>query len=288
MPGSSSRLAGGVTLAILLLGSAGAAAQQIPFSQRPYSETTIRPNGQPVIPIYDGWYANADGTFTICFGYFNLNTEQAFDVPLGPANRIEPAEYDGAQPTRFDPVPDPTLTNKYRHHWCVFTVQVPADFGDRRVVWVLSTQGEDLSVPGHLLPAYVLEERTSPGRGAEAPRIRLAEAEPQAYGRNGLTAARTVAVDEPLELAVWVEHAEPGTWLGWTKHQGDGDVSFTATEVIVADSIGRGITTARFAAPGNYLLRVQAINDPGPRNPTYGFEFHCCWTNAYVRVSVTP
>jgi len=272
----------------MLLGAGAAEAQQIPFSQRPFSETTIRPTGQPVIPIYDGWYANDDGTATICFGYFNLNTEQAFDIPLGAANHIAPAEYDGGQPTRFDPVPDPSLTNKFRHHWCVFTVQVPADFGDQRIVWTLNTQGEDLSVPGHLLPAYVLEERSSPGRGGDAPRIRLAEAEPQAYGRNGLVAERTVAVDEPLELPVWVEHPEPGTWLGWTKHQGEGDVSFTAAEVIVADAIGRGTTAARFAAPGEYLLRVQAINDPGPRNPTYGFEFHCCWTNAYVRVTVTP
>lgn len=272
----------------VLLAAAPVLGQQIPFSQRPFAETSLRPHGQPVIPVYDGWYANDDGSFSICFGYFNLNTEQAFDVPLGPANRIEPAEYDGGQPTRFDPVPDPALTNKYRHHWCVFTVQVPADFGDQRVVWTLNTQGEDLSVPGHLLPAYVLEERRSPGRGAEAPRVRLAEDGPQAYGRHGHVAERTVGVDEPLVLAAWVEHAEPGTWLGWTKHQGPGEVAFAASEVIVADAVGRGTTTARFAGPGDYVLRLQAINDPGPRNPTEGFEFHCCWTNAYVRVIVTP
>ena len=261
-------------------------AQQIPYTKRPFAEMSLRPSGQPVIPVYDGWYANDDGSSSICFGYFNLNTEQSFDVPLGAANTLEPAEFDGGQPTHFDPVPDPELTSKYRHHWCVFTVQVPADFGDRRVVWTLNTQGEDLSVPGHLLPAYVLEERTSPGRGAVAPVLRLAENGPEGYGRGGLNGEpRTVAVGTPLALTAWVD---PGTWLGWTTHQGPGDVTFNTAEVVVAEPTGSGTTTATFAAPGEYLLRVQAINDPGPRNPTGGFEFHCCWTNGYVAVTVTP
>ncbi|HJN46821.1 MAG: hypothetical protein CL477_09355 [Acidobacteria bacterium] len=275
--------------ACLLSLSAPAAAQQIPYTQRPFAEMSLRPSGQPVIPVYDGWYANEDGTSSICFGYFNLNTEQTIDVQLGPANAIAPAEFDGDQPTHFDPVPDPELTNKYRHHWCVFTVRAPADFGAGRVVWTLNTQGEDLSVPGHLLPAYVLEERTSPGRGAVAPSVRLAANGPEGYGRNGLSGEpRTVSVGEPLELTAWVEHSEPGTWLGWTKHQGPGEVTFSAPEVVVSEPSGNGATVARFAAPGEYVVRVQAINDPGPRNPTGGFEFHCCWTNGYVTVTVTP
>ena len=266
-----------------------AAAQQIPFGQRPFNEMSLRASGQPVIPVYDGWYPNDDGTFSICFGYFNLNTEQAFDVPLGPANMIEPAAFDGAQPTRFDPAPDPTLTRKYRHHWCVFSVRVPPDFGDQRLTWTLNTQGEDLSVPGHLIPAYVLDEGTSPGRGAVAPVMRLAATGPEGQGRNGVGGEpRTVSVGTPLELTAWVEHPEPGTWLGWTKHQGPGDVMFSAAEVVVADPEGSATTTASFSEPGEYRLRVQAINDPGPQNPTGGFEFHCCWTNGYVTVTVTP
>ena len=214
---------------------ASVAAQQIPFTQRQFSQMSLRPFGQPVTPVYDGWYANEDGTFSICFGYFNLNTEQSFDVPLGPANVIAPAEFDGGQPPHFDPVPNPTLTQKYRHHWCVFTVWVPADFGDQRMVWSLNTQGEALSVPGHLIPAYVLDERTSPGRAAVAPVLRFAADGPEGQGRNGVRGApRAVLVGAPLELTVWVEHAEAGTWLGWTKHQGPGDVTFSAPEVVVA------------------------------------------------------
>ncbi len=265
-----------------------AGAQQIPFAQRQFNEMSLRPFGQPVIPVFDGWYPNEDGTFSLCFGYFNLNTAQSFDVPLGPENVIEPAEFDGDQPTHFDPVPDPTLTQKYRHHWCVFTVRVPADFGDKKIVWSINTQGEAFSVPGHLISAYVLDERTSPGRDAVAPVLRFAAGGPAGHGRNGLRGApRSVAVGAPLELTAWVEHAEPGTWLGWTKHRGPGDVVFSAPEVVVADPRGRGTTVGRFSEPGEYVLRVQAINDPGPRNPTGGFEFHCCWTNGYVTVVVT-
>ena len=63
---------------------------------------------------------------------------------------------------------------------------------------------------------------------------------------------------------------------------------FGASEVLVSEPNGTGTTTASFAAPGEYVLRVQAINDPGPSNPTRGFEFHCCWTNGYVTVTVRP
>jgi len=53
------------------------------------------------------------------------------------------------------------------------------------------------------------------------------------------------------------------------------------------DAEGSATTLARFDQPGSYVVRIQAINDlESRRNPTYGFEFHCCWTNGYVRVEV--
>ena len=65
----------------------------------------LRPRAQGIVPIFDGWYRNEDGSSDLCFGYYSLNTEEAVDIPLGPANAIEPAEFDGGQPTHFDPVP---------------------------------------------------------------------------------------------------------------------------------------------------------------------------------------
>ena len=34
----------------------------------------VREVGGPVIPIFEGWFPNPDGTYQLCFGYFNTNT----------------------------------------------------------------------------------------------------------------------------------------------------------------------------------------------------------------------
>ncbi len=282
-----------VSRTLLLVGSlvgltlSSPLAAQIP-GQNPLNEDLLRPRGQNVIPIFDGWFENPEGSYTLCFGYFNMNTEQSLDIPLGPENRIEPSQYDGLQPTHFDPVPDPALTSKYRHHWCVFSLTVPDDFGTEEIVWTLTSQGDELVVPGWLLPEYVLDEPTSSGRDAAAPFLRLEEDGPELQGRRGLWAGpRTVRANEPLPLTAWIRHAEPGTWLGWTKHQGPGEAMFSESEIRLDAADGAPTTTVTFSQPGSYIVRVQAINDPeSSGNPTYGFEFHCCWTNGYVRVEV--
>ncbi len=43
-------------------------------------------------------------------------------------------------------------------------------------------------------------------------------------------------------------------------------------------------TVATFGAPGEYILRLQANDQTGDG----GGGFQCCWTNAYVSVSVKP
>ena len=44
-------------------------------------------------------------------------------------------------------------------------------------------------------------------------------------------------------------------------------------------------TSVTFARPGDYELRMQAIDNP---NEGGSYQFHCCWTNGYVRVHVNP
>src|SRR5262245_20194527 len=56
--------------------------------------------GQDVSPTFDGWEQNADGSYTLYFGYFNRNAEEEFDVPVGPANNFDPGG-DRDQPTHF-------------------------------------------------------------------------------------------------------------------------------------------------------------------------------------------
>ncbi|MEX2581965.1 MAG: hypothetical protein WD766_01750 [Gemmatimonadota bacterium] len=280
--------AGLIAAAGVLLGSP--LAGQISIDREVFDSQVLRPTGQPVIPVYEGWYENPDGSFSLCFGYFNLNTDEALDIPPGPGNNLYPAEYDGVQPTHFDPVPDPQLTSKYRHHWCVFTAEVPSDFeGD--LVWTLATRGDTLAAPGRLSPLYILEEPASVGRRSTAPGLAFGPDQAVARGRTGVWGPPlTVPVGGPLEIVARVDPtpADLPTWLGWAKHRGPGEVTFSHPELMI-EGPGSVATTARFSEPGEYVLRVQAINNPeSPRNPSGSFEFHCCWTNGYVEVQVTP
>jgi hypothetical protein len=250
----------------------------------------LRPSAQPVVPLFDGWYANADGTRDLCFGYFNLNMEEPLDIPLGEANFIEPARYDGRQPTHFTPVPGMTpaspFTSRFRRIWCAFTVTVQADFGEgEQVWWTLQRAGESpVRVPGTVNVAYLLDEPSSDGRGDLAPVLRFSEGGEPFQGRHGVTAqARTVRVGQPLELSLHVEHEfEERAWVGWLEYKGPGAVTFSPTEQRIALVNGRGVATTRasFSEPGEYELLVQSING------TDAFEYHCCWTNGYVPVTV--
>ena len=253
----------------------------------------LRPTGGPVIPIFEGWYPNADGTHELSFGYFNVNTEEVIEIPIGPDNFIEPAEFDGAQPTHFIPVPE-----RDRRHYGVFTVNVPADFGDRDVVWTLRMDGQTFSVPGRLtsinyrINGWVLSER-----GSASPLLRLNPGGPDAQGPAGIGRGGLQAtVSAGLPLTVWTTRSDsmmPDDTrpinVRWVKHRGPGDVSFSPREIHVetetwqaADDGAPATTQAMFGEPGDYVLRVVAYNTVGE------FEFHCCWTNGYVNVTVTP
>ena len=88
--------------------------------------------GQNVVPVYEGFWRNADGTFDLLFGYYNRNWEEEIDVPVGPGNTLEPGGPDQGQPTHFFP----------RRNQFVFKVRVPANFGNKEVVWTLTSNGE--------------------------------------------------------------------------------------------------------------------------------------------------
>ena len=89
-------------------------------------------NGQSVSPSYEGWRPNEDGSFTMFFGYMNSNWLEEFDMPIGPDNTIEPGGPDQGQPTHFYPRRNPFL----------FTIRVPKDFGEKEMIWTLTTNGK--------------------------------------------------------------------------------------------------------------------------------------------------
>lgn len=279
-----------VCLALFAVSPSPLQAQRIPFTKRFFNEQVLRSADQPVVPIYEGWYRNDDGTYEICFGYFNLNLDESVNIPLGGENFIEPSRYDGRQPTHFEAVPGMTpaspFTSRFRRFWCAFTVTVPATFGpDDRVTWTLAREdGEVVSTPGSLNSAYVLDEPASGGREEVAPTLRLSENGESFQGRKGAAAApHRVRVGQPLDLRIWIEHPfEDMMWVGYVQYKGPGTVSFGPTEQRIRLEGGKGVasTRATFEAPGEYEVLVQAINS------TAAFEFHCCWTNAYFKVSV--
>ena len=103
--------------------------------------------GQNASPAFEGWEANEDGSFSMVFGYMNRNWLEQLDVPVGPDNNISPGLADQGQPTRFLP-----RRNRY-----VFKVRVPADFGDRELVWTLTTNGKTQAAYGTLRLDYKLD-----------------------------------------------------------------------------------------------------------------------------------
>src|SRR5712691_1799774 len=91
----------GTGLALTLLGVTHADAQ---VSQLPtqISQTKFD-SGQDVVPVYEGWIRNPDGSFDMIFGYFNRNFKEELAIPAGRDNMIEPAGPDRGQPTYFLP-----------------------------------------------------------------------------------------------------------------------------------------------------------------------------------------
>ena len=47
-------------------------------------------SGQNVVPVYEGWIRNPDGSFDLVFGYFNRNYKEELVIPAGPDNMVEP------------------------------------------------------------------------------------------------------------------------------------------------------------------------------------------------------
>src|SRR5262245_50010607 len=95
-----------VLLAVALAGLSRTSAQVVP-------------SGLNISPAYEGWEQNADGSFTLVFGYFNRNWEEEIDVPIGPNNNIQPGGPDQGQPTHFLP----------RRSRFLVRIRVPKDFG---------------------------------------------------------------------------------------------------------------------------------------------------------------
>lgn len=291
--------------------------------------------GQNVAPVYEGFEQNADGTFTMYFGYLNRNYEEEVDVPVGEANFFEPGPADRGQPAHFYP----------RRNSFLLQVVVPADWGQKELVWTVISRGKTEKARGKLLPSWVIDDGVM--RGNRGSRGDLGDVgkdyevvnKPPSITLEG-AAQRTISVSESVSLSVFItdDGAEPeppwvkerrarraaqqqavvrnqgdqptlpgapppaaGRGRGaslppsvqlraqpvvrppvqgqrpgvtWTHHRGEsGKVTFS--NMYPPLEKGRATVTARFSAPGTYVLRAYA--DDGVR-----------LTPADVTVTVTP
>jgi hypothetical protein len=245
--------------------------------------------GQNVVPVFEGWERNADGSFTMVFGYMNRNYEEELDLPIGANNSFEPRTADEGQPTHFYP----------RRQQFMFRVNVPSDWGKKDLVWTLTSHGKTEKAYGSLWPVWEIDHnmyqqnRGGPGELAEPdepPSISIAGA-----------ARRTAAVGEPVTLAVKVMddgrptprpsrsgtgnlpartaataerigprpqnpvtqavvRLDPGMRLGviWIVHRRSAPaaVAFDPPKTPVVD--GKAATKATFSQPGTYTIRAYA------------------------------
>jgi hypothetical protein len=254
------------------------------FAQLPLQPA--RDAGQGVTPAFEGWYENGDGSFSLLIGYFNRNLKETLDIPVGANNRIEPGGPDQGQPTHFLP----------RRGWGVFTIKVPKDFGDKRLTWTITANGQTNSIPVGLIKGYQVEPFKEAAQGNEPPRLQF-DAKGQAlFGPpTGIAATLNATVGQPLTISgiatdgqandpdlTPAQLKQPGLTLFLSKHRGPGVITFD-NDRPRPDADGKFAATATFAAPGEYIVRVQA-ND---RSGDGGGGFQCCWTNAHVKVNVT-
>jgi len=257
----------------------------------------VHESGSSVTGAFEGWFKNSDGTFSLLFGYFNRNTQQELDIPVGPNNRIDSGGPDQGQPTHF-------LTGR---QWGMFTVRVPADFGKNKLVWTLVANGQELVIPASLHPDYEISPIRELATGNTPPVLRFAENGPPNQGPGGIMLERTAKVGTPLDLTIWVQDdaklttssGAPPRNLGapvtlrWTKFRGPGAVTFSNArpelEKIAGGSpgvpfSGKATTRVTFATPGEYVLHV-VLNDYSGEG---GGGFQCCWTTGQAKVKVTP
>ena len=269
-------------LAFMLAAELHLTGRQLPLSPTPKS-------GSIVTPVFEGWYPNQDGTFSISFGYFNRNSEETLEIPIGPDNFIEPGDRNQGQPTHFEP----------RRNWGVFAVKVPADFGKKEVTWTLKVRGQTFAIPGSLHPNWQIDAlEGEAGSGNTPPVLRFAADGPEGAGPFGLTAGPVAAAaGRPVVLTVWakddgkaagsVASAGRGSvpvTLTWFKHQGPGTVAFGPPTARVPATGGSAATNATFSEPGDYLVRVRANDASGLAGAGHA---QCCWTNGFLKVTVS-
>lgn len=248
--------------------------------------------GQEVVPAYEGWEQNEDGSFNLVFGTMNRNWEEELHIPIGPDNTIEPGGPDQGQPTWFLP----------RRNRFLFRIRVPADFGDKELVWTLtSPNGETKRAYGTLLPDYYMDnnvrmanngagvsgelfKNVGPTLAVHGESTRKVKAnEPVtltavAQDEDGLPTPRAMRPVDPARPTSLTPIAARGLRLSWFVYRGTVPVTFDPVQAKVWEdtransnspwgagwetpdppSDNKWVVRATFSEPGTYVLRCIA------------------------------
>ncbi len=226
----------------LLLAAAVTLAASLPMSaQAPKS-------GQNIAPVYEGFETNPDGSFNLLFGYYNRNWEEEINVPVGPGNSLEPGGPDQGQPAHFFP----------RRNQFVFRVHVPADFGDKEVVWTLTSYGVTERDYGTLRQQYAVDEvvmSANFGAGGQTgfnpslvgnmpPEVTLEGERRMTVGVGESVTLSAVVMDDgkPSRRSIperfvgqshFVPNSATGLRLSWIQYRGPGSVVFDPAQTKV-------------------------------------------------------
>ena len=235
------------------------------------------PKGQDVSPTFDGWQKNPDGTISFWFGYYNRNTEEEIDLPVGPNNTLDLGSGDQGQPTHFYP----------GRRWWVFKVVVPKDWPlDKRLAWTLVNKGRTNVAKAWRQPEWEADDLLISADGAsdrflmvlgrpiqEAIREEhdkapvIAPIQPQTVTLPA-TATLTATVNddgipEPREgdrmADGSVRGAIEGVRVRWILYRGPGKVRFEPD--VSPSAHGKPLTSqtkVTFTVPGDYRLRAIA------------------------------
>ena len=263
---------GVLALLVALASLGGVRAEQLPTELA----STKFSSGQSVVPYFEGWIRNADGSFDLVFGYFNRNWQEELALAPGPDNIVEPGGPDRGQPTYFLP---------RRQGW-MYRVRVPSNFGKQVLTWTIKANGRTEKAYGELLPVEEITERIIMTRGnlnpgeddpntpptvVVAPVASASLAAPTkldaTVSDDGLpkprvaAPARTPAPGDATAIQAQANSsavARPrGLTVTWMQLRGPAKVRFEpagATPVIN----GRAAVTARFGERGTYVLRATA------------------------------
>lgn len=266
-----------VAAALVLAGSLGAGVG----AQSEFANNLKYDSGQDVQPAFEGWARVPNGTFDLYFGYLNRNWVEKLHVPVGLANNIQPGGPDRGQPTFF-------YTRTQRK---VFTVNVPADFGKKELLWTLTVNGRTRTTYGHLKADWEMTpdggaagtQTTQEARSNKPPTIALVapatvsgsadlvatvsdDGLPKPRGRGkpavgqesppGLTGGEKEAPANLPWLSEGGARRPDGLTVKWFVFRGPADVLFDPAYAKPED--GKATTTASFSVPGEYVLRARA------------------------------